>query len=238
MLTVPKQYYGIADSSDAMRLANDYANLQTWRFSNKCTLEQCCGVIYDDFSRAEVPLAPHQRTGCLFVCRAILGLRDNRCRGALLADRQGFGKTRTSIAAMNVLTLLYRQNTTKQLKFIVACTATLKTVWRNELQEANFADMTVEICSHEGLAKVQRDRDTAIIVDEAHKCLSTKRYNLIRAGGFVFRLLLTGTPVQNSSFELGRLLTLLHITDVAPEVALQQRDSIMLRRDNVADYIF
>ena len=118
--------------------------------------------------------------------------------GALLADAVGLGKTYAALAVAGC----YRCTG-------VVVPANLRPQWR---ETARSLGCRVRIYSHEALSRGRRCRPhDLIVVDEAHRFrnAATRRYDtLARSVGNACVLLLTATPVVNSTTDLVSLLRL------------------------------
>jgi SNF2 family DNA or RNA helicase len=165
-------------------------------------------------------LLPYQLDGIAFAVSA---------GRAILADDMGLGKT---IQGIGVAELLGRWGDIKRV--LVICPASLKSQWRQEV--ARFSGRSVQVvlgtaterndqyrsdtfftvCNYE---QVLRDYDAIesvgwdlIILDEGQRIKNweSKTSNMIRSLDSPFRLVLSGTPLENN---LGELFTVARFVD-------------------------
>ncbi len=148
---------------------------------------------------------------------------------AILADDMGLGKT---IQGIGVAELLSRHADIRRV--LVICPASLKSQWRNEI--ARFSERTVQlvvgagaerheqyasdtfftICNYEqvlrDLTAVESVPWDLIILDEGQRIKNweSKTSNIIRSLESPFRLVLSGTPLENN---LGELFTVARFVD-------------------------
>jgi superfamily II DNA or RNA helicase len=144
-----------------------------------------------------ITLKPHQQYA---VTRAEGALEE--FGGALLCDDVGLGKTFVATAIAR-----------RFPHSLVVAPAALASMWRDALATTNTtADfLTFERLSRAGSRPVTRGQHGLVIVDEAHhaKNPATRRYqNLAKLTRDARVLLLTATPIHNSTGELIALLSL------------------------------
>jgi superfamily II DNA or RNA helicase len=167
-----------------------------------------------------ITLHPHQRSAA---DRLQQMLAANH--GALLADPTGVGKTYIALAVATAM----------RTQTLIITPATLRPMWRDAIARTNA---TATILSMETLSqtppRIPTTKPDLIVVDEAHhfRNPSTHRYAALRA--LATRtpiLLLSATPIHNSTHDLRTLLALFlgshaHTTD---EPSLTRH---IVRRDN------
>jgi superfamily II DNA or RNA helicase len=148
---------------------------------------------------------------------------------AILADDMGLGKT---IQAIGVAELLARLADIRRV--LIICPASLKSQWRSEIQR--FSDRSVQIIMGTGVERVtqyggdaffticnyeqvMRDMSAVeaapwdlIVLDEGQRIKNweSKTSNAIRLLESPFRLVLSGTPLEN---RLGELYTVVKFAD-------------------------
>ncbi len=148
-----------------------------------------------DAQLGEIVLRDHQRDAAARLRRAI-----ERFGGALLADDVGLGKTYTALSAMR-----------DEKTLLIVAPASLIPMWRDALDRSRLrADViSFETLSRRDPARVARW--DAVIVDEAHHARNplTRRYARLASLTSAARvLLLSATPVHNTTRDLGAVLSL------------------------------
>ncbi|MBW3563867.1 MAG: DEAD/DEAH box helicase [Acidobacteria bacterium] len=139
-------------------------------------------------------LSPHQRIGAGWLVDRI-----RRYGGAVLADDVGTGKTRTALAASNLL----RRD---RLAFGVICSPSLVPHWRQEASKQNLA---VEIVSTGLLGRRDLPPLDGWIIDEAHafRNPSTRGWKTLHTLARNHSLILvTATPLWNGLDDLEALI--------------------------------
>jgi superfamily II DNA or RNA helicase len=153
------------------------------------------GDLPADARLGNIVLRDHQREAAARLRKAI-----DRFGGALLADDVGLGKTYTALAAMH-----------REKSLLIVAPASLIEMWRDALDRSR---VRADIISFETLSRrapARQARWDAVIVDEAHHARNpvTRRYahlaSLTRASRV---LLLSATPVHNTTRDLGAVLSL------------------------------
>lgn len=165
-------------------------------------------------------LLPYQMDGIAFV--AGVGR-------AILADDMGLGKTIQAIGVAELLAQLAEIQ-----RVLIVCPASLKSQWRNEI--ARFSDRTSQIVLGNGAERIEQYHSDAffticnyeqvlrdvtaletiawdlIILDEGQRIKNweSKTSNTIRMLDSPFRLVLSGTPLEN---RLGELYTVTKFVD-------------------------
>ncbi|HEX5073597.1 MAG TPA: DEAD/DEAH box helicase [Gemmatimonadaceae bacterium] len=148
-----------------------------------------------DARLGDIVLRDHQRDAAARLRQGI-----DRFGGALLADEVGLGKTYTALAAMR-----------REKTLLIVAPAALVAMWRDALDRSR---VRAEIISFETLSRRAPAREAtwdAVIIDEAHHARNptTRRYahlaSLTRASRV---LLLSATPVHNTTRDLGAVLAL------------------------------
>lgn len=140
-------------------------------------------------------------------------------RGVLLADEMGLGKT---IQSLSILVALYYEN----FNCIIVCPSSLKHNWYNEINKffpllipkTNIIESQsqafkpgINILSCE-MSKIHKDIDSQnfdlLIFDEAQRIKNKKikLWEKINKLEISFKLLLTGSPVENSEVDLLNLI--------------------------------
>lgn len=169
----------------------------------------------------DITLLPHQATAVRWLLP-----RMERYGGALLADPPGLGKTYVALAVAAEL----------ECRPLVIAPAVLRALWTDA---ARAASTPIDFVSTERLSAPAAPRLAAhglVIIDEAHhlRTPSTRRHRRtthLCTGAKV--LLLSATPIHNSTDDLGHLTNLFHRPATHPSTAaLRQR--LTLRR-TVAD---
>lgn len=127
-------------------------------------------------------------------------------KGTLIADEMGLGKTIQGIGVIN--------NSPECQKILVACPASLKCNWRNELDKWLSWDANVSIANYEQLENIHNQTIDLLILDEAHfvknpKSERTKAAKRLAKGAKKV-VLLTGTPIENRPIELWTLLQIVN----------------------------
>ena len=171
-------------------------------------------------------LRDHQREGVVFLHRCLMGKQpaQQKCRrhGAILADDMGLGKSLQALTVMWTLKPFLG-------KAVLCCPATLVENWSHEVnkwlgsrcpckvvnssakssikQSASDPELALLIVSFESLrahAPLLADAGVGLIIcDEAHRLKNDKALvNQTIASLHCRRLLLTGTPIQNSLTDL------------------------------------
>jgi hypothetical protein len=165
-------------------------------------------------------LLPYQLDGIAFAAGA---------GRAILADDMGLGKT---IQGIGVAELLARYADIKRV--LVVCPASLKSQWRNEITkfsgrstqlvlgngaeriEQYSSDKFFTICNYEQVLRditaVEAVDWDLIVLDEGQRIKNweSKTSNVIRSLDSAFRLVLSGTPLEN---RLGELYTVTKFVD-------------------------
>lgn len=190
-------------------------------------VRQACDEIRQDVQRhplrrelLDAVLLPYQLDGIAFAAGA---------GRAILADDMGLGKT---IQAIGVAELLARLADIKRV--LVICPASLKSQWRNEITKfsgrstqivlGNGAERQLQyssdtfftICNYEQVLRDVTAIETVawdlIILDEGQRIKNweSKTSNVIRSLESPFRLVLSGTPLEN---RLGELYTVTKFVD-------------------------
>jgi SWI/SNF-related matrix-associated actin-dependent regulator of chromatin subfamily A-like protein 1 len=144
-----------------------------------------------------------------------------RKKGTLLADDPGLGKTIQAIAAINHL---------KARKLLIICPASVKYNWKKEIERFIYSDsLTIQVVDtgkthikskahitivnydliKQHYSTLKEIKYAVVICDECHKLKNpeTIRTRLILGkGGLIengyFKMLLTGTPIQNKPIDL------------------------------------
>ncbi len=152
-------------------------------------------------------LKPFQITGAEFLANT---------PHALLADEMGLGKTVTALAAVEKI---------GAKNILVVCPASVRTNWRQEIEECGLPLENFSIISYNAAAagRLPVDRDV-IILDEAHflKTPESQRTQAIfgNTTGLArfakYKWCLTGTPVLNRPRELFPILKTLHSKALEP----------------------
>ncbi len=148
---------------------------------------------------------------------------------AILADDMGLGKTIQGIGVAELLTKLADIQ-----RVLVICPASLKSQWRSEIgrfsgrsvqlvvgngaerQEQYASDTFFTICNYEqvlrDLTAVEAVPWDLIVLDEGQRIKNweSKTSNVIRSLESTFRLVLSGTPLENN---LGELFTVARFVD-------------------------
>ena len=149
--------------------------------------------------------------------------------GGVLADEMGLGKTVQAIAFLNTV-----YNEEKNVKLLVVCPAGLIENWRreintfakelkvfchhgfNRLQSINqFEDYVITLTSYNTLTRdfdlFSKIKFNVIIADEAQniKNKNTQNAKTLRNLNSISRVLLTGTPIENSLNDLRSLFSFL-----------------------------
>ena len=167
-----------------------------------------------------VQLLPYQLDGIAFAASA---------GRAILADDMGLGKTIQGIGTAELLSQWAGIR-----RVLVVCPASLKSQWRNEVGrfsgrsvqlvmgtgkercEQYQSDRFFTICNYEqvlrDLAPIESVDWDLIILDEGQRIKNweSKTSNIIRSIGSPFRLVLSGTPLENN---LGELFTVARFVD-------------------------
>ena len=179
------------------------------------------GDLPTDALLGDIVLGDHQRDAAARLSQAI-----DRFGGALLADEVGLGKTYTALAVMR-----------REKALLIVAPAALIEMWRNALHRSR---VRADIISFETLSRrvpAPEVRWDAVIIDEAHHARNpgTRRYahlaSLTRASRL---LLLSATPVHNTSRDLGSILSLflgsraerLSAAEIAGCVVRRTRDDV------------
>ena len=168
----------------------------------------------------DAKLLPYQLDGIAFAAGA---------GRAILADDMGLGKT---IQGIGVAELLARYAEIKRV--LVVCPASLKSQWRQEINrfsgrstqivlgtgaeraEQYQSDMFFTICNYEqvlrDLTAIEAAEWDLIVLDEGQRIKNweSKTSNVIRQLESTFRLVLSGTPLEN---RLGDLFTVARFVD-------------------------
>lgn len=216
-LKVKKIHFSILDE---LLTEVDEESLQEELESKKETLDR---IIDNDYTNIQAPeqlkaiLRPYQLAGFQW----LMFLKEAGW-GGILADDMGLGKT------VQTLSWLYHYKSQyPQARFLVVCPTTLTYNWEKEIQKftpdmralihhgpkrasspAAFADVDVIITSYGTIrsdikmfAEMEFDY---VVLDESQaiknpKSLATKAVSLLKAK---YRLALSGTPIQNNTFDL------------------------------------
>ena len=165
-------------------------------------------------------LLPYQLDGIAFVCGA---------GRAILADDMGLGKTIQGIGAAELLARLAEIR-----RVLIVCPASLKSQWRSEIAKFSGRDSQIvlgngqeraeqygsdtffTICNYEQVLRdvtaVEATEWDLIILDEGQRIKNweSKTSNVIRQLESPYRLILSGTPLEN---RLGELYTLTKFVD-------------------------
>ncbi len=210
-------------------ITNHHAKYYAWELTRKRAAHEEDRLSQSLFD-ASVDLNPHQIDAALFA------LNNPLCKGVVLADEVGLGKT---IEAALVLCQLWAE---RKRRLIVICPAALRKQWALELSEKfnlpaevldartwqakqqqgcydPFDREVISICSYHFAARMESKLaaiawDIAVI-DEAHKLRNAHRkshatgQSLKRSLSGSKKLLLTATPLQNSLMELYGLTSLI-----------------------------
>jgi SNF2 family DNA or RNA helicase len=129
--------------------------------------------------------------------------------GVILADEMGLGKT---LQALTVTT--YLLETKKAKNILILCPAILQITWKREISQHTRLSMNdIKIMSYETFAS-QRTADKIdykydlIILDEAQKIKnpSTKIWKSLQDIIVKYRLLISGTPVENNMTDLWAIM--------------------------------
>ena len=148
-----------------------------------------------DARLGDIVLRDHQREATARLRRAI-----DRFGGALLADEVGLGKTYTALSVMR-----------HEKALLIVAPASLIAMWRDALDRSR---VRADIVSFETLSRRADARQSppeAVIIDEAHHARNpvTRRYaNLASLTRSSRVLLLSATPVHNTTRDLGAMLSL------------------------------
>jgi len=153
------------------------------------------GDLPPDARLGDIVLRDHQREAAVRLRRAI-----DRFGGALLADEVGLGKTYTALATMQ-----------REKSLLIVAPASLIAMWRNALDRSRVRADTLSFETLSRRAPQRPAQWDAVIIDEAHHARNpvTRRYahlaSLTRASRV---LLLSATPVHNTTRDLGAVLSL------------------------------
>ncbi|WP_081849352.1 DEAD/DEAH box helicase [Aeromonas jandaei] len=155
-------------------------------------------------------LKEHQKEGVLWILRRYI----NNTTGALLSDEMGLGKT---IQALSFLAII------KSLSFksLIICPASLKHNWTNEIGKfypsfskdvTNFRpDGPLSIINIASYEQARADDNALcnehydlLIIDESQriKNKNTLTWNVLNKINSSFRIIMTGTPIENSENDL------------------------------------
>jgi SNF2 family DNA or RNA helicase len=145
-------------------------------------------------------LKPHQK----FV---VEHMKKSNQHGIILFHTLGSGKTITSIA----ISQLYPNH------LVIVCPASLRSQWVVELNKMKVKSKKYTIHSYEGIVKLlQRDEllldNMVVILDEAHRIRSSGKISKILARSMIKAhkvILLTGTPMVNSIFDISPLINII-----------------------------
>jgi SNF2 family DNA or RNA helicase len=210
-----------------MQLTHYHAKYFAHELTKRCasdSAEKLAGGLVD----AQVDLNPHQIGAALFAFKSPLS------RGAMLADEVGLGKT---IAAGLVLSQKWAERKRKVLiitpsnlriqwhqemqeKFSLPCRI-LETKSYNDLVQRGdthpFEGEDIIICSYQFARKkaseINQTRWDLVVIDEAHRLRNVYKPSNVIANALKEalkdspKLLLTATPLQNSSLELFGLVS-------------------------------
>ncbi|MFJ5315690.1 DEAD/DEAH box helicase [Pectobacterium versatile] len=152
-------------------------------------------------------LKPYQEKGIIWLLNHLY----NRDHGVLLSDDMGLGKT---LQTLSFLACIYRP----EGEYLVICPASLKYNWLSEINkfypslEANVSfepvehEKNIHIVSYEQAKKIKNNDlyFDVLILDESQKVKNknTKAWVNINSINSGYRILLTGTPVENSENDL------------------------------------
>ncbi len=194
----------------------------------------------------DATLLPYQIDGIAFAAAA---------GRAILADDMGLGKT---IQGIGVAELLARE--TNLSRVLVICPASLKSQWRSEVgrfsgrsvqlvlgtaeerQQQYQSDTFFTVCNYEqvlrDLASVEAVPWDLIILDEGQRIKNweSKTSNMIRMLQSPFRLVLSGTPLENN---LGELFTVARFVDeqrLGPAYRFFQRHRVVDDKSKTIGY--
>ncbi|XP_015284476.1 PREDICTED: chromodomain-helicase-DNA-binding protein 1-like, partial [Gekko japonicus] len=188
-----------------------------------------------------IRLRPYQLEGVNWLVRCF-----GSQHGCILGDEMGLGKTCQAISLLVVL-----QGKLKKRPFLILCPLSVLNNWKEELEKFSPGLSFVAYAGDkEERAKLQEDlrpsdsfhvllttyelclRDATflksfnwvcLVVDEAHRLKNQESllHKTLTKFSVDFRLLLTGTPIQNSLQELYALLTFIE-PDVFPEAHVDE----------------
>ncbi|MGC4056697.1 MAG: SNF2-related protein [Chitinophagaceae bacterium] len=216
-LKVRKIHFSILDE---LLSEVDEASLQEELESKKETLDR---IIDNDYSNIQAPeslkavLRPYQLAGFQW----LMFLKEAGW-GGILADDMGLGKTVQTLSWLS-----HYKKEHPEAKFLVVCPTTLTYNWEKEIQKftphitamihhgpkrasnpAAFEQIDVVITSYGTIRsdiKMFADMEfDYVVLDESQaiknpKSLATKAVSLLKAK---YRLALSGTPIQNNTFDL------------------------------------
>ena len=165
-------------------------------------------------------LRPYQQEGVVWVCHAL-----QRQKAALLADDMGLGKTVQSLAVMKYFMSLESRAT------LIVCPATLVSNWVHEItqwvpefqirvlsrtvQPSNERNV-INLCSYQrylGQSSAHHDFEyTLCLLDESSmiKNPNAKMTKALVAQRSLYKLSLTGTPIENSAKDLWSIFNFLN----------------------------
>ena len=176
---------------------------------------------------AKVSLTPHQIEAALFAFKSPLS------KGAILADEVGLGKT---IEAGILLSQFWAEN---KRKIIIICPKTLRKQWSQELLDKFFLESRIVstqedikeyiinknkkkkeiiICGYEFVSNNHnhfKQPWDIVVIDEAHRLRNIYKKSMTTANRIqeafsgIRKVLLTATPLQNSSLELYGLVSII-----------------------------
>lgn len=169
-------------------------------------------------------LRPYQKEGVKW-----LQMQRKNGHGCLLADEMGLGKT---IQVLSHLLCLRTSN-----RHLIIAPTSLKFNWRNEIERFTPSLLPqIDIVSYDILRihleeYVGRQYDT-IVIDEAQniKNRDTKKYQAISQLGSTHKIILTGTPIENSVEEIWSLFMIL-----MPELSLLHKKLYTIKAQCLQD---
>lgn len=228
---INKQYSSFDDfNEDNLNVSNNKSIHEELKLTQPTTLvNEKKWLPSDDKELAEL-LVDYGFTGILkdhqyYGVHWILDKYTKNQRGVLLADEMGLGKT---IQSLSILVALYNEN----FNCIIVCPSSLKHNWYSEINKffptliskTNIIEsqsqgfkLGINILSCE-MSKIHPDIDAQnfdlLIFDEAQRIKNKKikLWKKINKLEISFKLLLTGSPVENSEIDLLNLIEIVSNT--------------------------
>ncbi|WML49159.1 helicase-related protein [Neobacillus sp. PS3-34] len=127
-------------------------------------------------------------------------------KGVIIADSVGLGKTYVAKGLLRYFTM-------QELKTLIICPASLRSMWEYQAEELNINIelITQESIGRYGIYEEKLQNVDIIIIDEAHNFrneAANRHKELIKVTMGKKVIQLTATPVNNSIFDLYNILTL------------------------------
>ena len=175
------------------------------------------------------PAFPHQRAAAVAIAES---------GGLLLADEMGLGKTQSALLAAHYVSAFQRETVgvSREPKIIMGPLFT-RAVWLSELRSLGLVERESDVCVlqgkrndascfddkaewyfchydvvHEWFPRFAGRPPLVVIADEAHYLRNAKtarsRGAAVMLGSALFRILLTGTPIENKPQDLHALLSM------------------------------